>query len=95
MKRLLIRLNLVILVGLLLSTFLIACSNNQYYDRQIIDDKSYLNTPPLKKLTVPKGMSLPRQNNEYDIFPDKKNGVTGKLLDIRPPIQVFSLLNKN
>ncbi|MFS1563736.1 MAG: outer membrane protein assembly factor BamC [Candidatus Arsenophonus phytopathogenicus] len=81
------------LAGLSLAIFLVACTSNQHYKRQVSGDESYLNTPPLKNLTIPQGISLPLQNGEYDIPPANQNGAVGKALDIRPPIQTLSLLS--
>lgn len=81
------------LAGLSLAIFLVACTSNQRYKRQVSGDESYLNTPPLKNLTIPQGISLPLQNGEYDIPPANQNGAVGKALDIRPPIQALSLLS--
>ncbi|MDR5611685.1 MAG: outer membrane protein assembly factor BamC [Arsenophonus sp.] len=81
------------LAGLSLAIFLVACTSNQRYKRQVSGDESYLNTPPLKNLTIPQGISLPLQNGEYDIPPANQNGAVGKALDIRPPIQTLSLLS--
>lgn len=81
------------LAGLSLAIFLVACTSNQCYKRQVSGDESYLNTPPLKNLTIPQGISLPLQNGEYDIPPANQNGSVGKALDIRPPIQALSLLS--
>ncbi|MGP1955164.1 MAG: outer membrane protein assembly factor BamC, partial [Arsenophonus sp. NC-QC1-MAG3] len=38
-------------------------------------------------------ISLPLKNDEYDIPSVNKNGAVGKALDIRPPIQILSLLS--
>ncbi|MFS1539510.1 MAG: outer membrane protein assembly factor BamC [Candidatus Phlomobacter fragariae] len=81
------------LAGLSLTVFLVACTSNQRYKRQVSGDESYLNIPPLKNLTIPQGMSLPLQNGEYDIPPANQIGAVGKALDIRPPIQTLSLLS--
>lgn len=81
------------LAGLSLAIFLVACTSNQRYKRQVSGDESYLNTPSLKNLTSPQGISLPLQNGEYDIPPANQNGAVGKALDIRPPIQTLSLLS--
>lgn len=81
------------LAGLSLAIFLVACTSNQRYKRQVSGDESYLNTPPLKNLIIPQGISLPLQNGEYDIPPANQNGAVGKALDIRPPIQTLSLLS--
>ncbi|WGO84742.1 outer membrane protein assembly factor BamC [Arsenophonus apicola] len=81
------------LIALSLTVFLVACTTNQRYKRQVSGDESYLNTPALKNLTIPQGMSLPLQNGEYDIPPANQNGAVGKALDIRPPIQPLSLLS--
>ncbi|MFP3014470.1 MAG: outer membrane protein assembly factor BamC [Arsenophonus sp.] len=74
--------------------FLISCNgiDRNGYKRQVNDNESYLNTPPLKNLIIPKGMSLPLQNREFDILLANQNGVIGKALDIRPPIQILLLL---
>ncbi|MGP1932175.1 MAG: outer membrane protein assembly factor BamC, partial [Arsenophonus sp. ET-DL12-MAG3] len=76
---------------LLLVIFLTACIDNQHYKRQIISNESYLNTPSLKKLIIPKGILLPLRNIEYDILLVNQDGPIGKALDIRPPIQILSL----
>ncbi|MFV9997655.1 MAG: outer membrane protein assembly factor BamC [Arsenophonus endosymbiont of Dermacentor nuttalli] len=81
------------LAGLSLAVLLVACTTNQRHKRQVSGGESYLNTPPLKKLTIPEGMSLPLENGEYDIPPANQNGTVGKALDIRPPIQILSLLS--
>ncbi|MGP1959660.1 MAG: outer membrane protein assembly factor BamC [Arsenophonus sp. NC-TX2-MAG3] len=93
MATLLRKSKLIKLTILLFSVLLITCTSNQRYKRQVNSDELYLNIPPLKKLTIPKGISLPLKNDEYDIPSVNKNGAVGKALDIRPPIQILSLLS--
>ncbi|MGP1928998.1 MAG: outer membrane protein assembly factor BamC [Arsenophonus sp. NC-WZS1-MAG3] len=93
MATLLHKSKLINLTVLSFSVLLVTCTSNQRYKRQVNSDELYLNIPPLKNLTIPKGMSLPLQNDEYDIPPVNKNGAVGKALDIRPPIQILSLLS--
>ncbi|MBD2791695.1 outer membrane protein assembly factor BamC [Xenorhabdus szentirmaii] len=78
--------------GLSLVVFLAACSSDPRYQRQVSGDESYLDTPPLKTLTIPAGMILPLQNGEYTIQQMDLAGAVGKELDIRPPLQVLALL---
>ncbi|MGP1959049.1 MAG: outer membrane protein assembly factor BamC [Arsenophonus sp. NC-CH8-MAG3] len=93
MVTLLHKLKLIKLVVLSFSVFLVTCTSNQYHKRQVNSDDLYLNTPPLKNLTIPKGILLPLQNDEYNIPSVNKNGAVGKALDIRPPIQILLLLS--
>ncbi|MQL46861.1 outer membrane protein assembly factor BamC [Photorhabdus khanii] len=79
--------------GMSLVVLLAACSGDQSYKRQVNDDDTYLETPPLKALNVPAGMILPLQNGEYDIPPTASKGLVGKELDIRPPSQTLALLS--
>ncbi|MBD2809669.1 outer membrane protein assembly factor BamC [Xenorhabdus sp. Vera] len=80
------------IAGLSLVVFLAACSSDQRYKRQVSGDESYLETPPLKILSIPEGMTLPLQNGEYDIPSATSTGAVGKELDIRPPLQALALL---
>ncbi|MGP1956806.1 MAG: outer membrane protein assembly factor BamC [Arsenophonus sp. NC-PE1-MAG3] len=93
MATLLHKSKLIKLAVLSFSVLLITCTSNQRYKRQVNSDELYLNIPPLKKLTIPKGISLPLQNDEYHIPSVNKNGDVGKALDIRPPIQILLLLS--
>ncbi|MFP3029350.1 MAG: outer membrane protein assembly factor BamC [Arsenophonus sp.] len=93
MATLLQKLKVIKLAGVSLAVFLVACTTNQRYNRQISGDESYLNTPQLKNLIIPHGIYLSLQNSEYDIPSANQNGAVGKALDIRPPIQILSLLN--
>ncbi|MFP1765137.1 outer membrane protein assembly factor BamC [Lonsdalea quercina] len=80
-------------VSLSLITLLTACTNDQRYKRQVNGDESYLQTPEHRALNVPSGMILPLQNGDYDVPPINQNGLVGKNLDIRPPMQSLALLN--
>ncbi|MFP3013963.1 MAG: outer membrane protein assembly factor BamC [Arsenophonus sp. NC-QC1-MAG3] len=93
MATLLHKSKLIKLAVLSFSVLLVTCTSNQRYKRQVNSDELYLNIPPLKNLTIPKGISLPLQNDEYHIPSVNKNGAVGKALDIRPPIQILSLLS--
>jgi outer membrane protein assembly factor BamC len=76
-----------------LSLLLAACSTNQRYKREINGNESYLDTPPLKKLTVPENLVMPVEIGDYYINPVLKEGNTGKNVDIRPPIQPLASLS--
>ncbi|WJV55143.1 outer membrane protein assembly factor BamC [Prodigiosinella aquatilis] len=80
-------------IGVSLVMLLAACSSDQRYKRQVSGDESYLKTPEHRALKVPAGMILPLQNGDYDIPSASQNGMVGKALDIRPPMQPLALLN--
>lgn len=74
------------------SLLLAACSTNQRYKREVNGDESYLDTPPLKKLSVPQSLTMPIEIGDYYINPDIQKGNTGKNVDIRPPLQPLASL---
>ncbi|WP_038907345.1 outer membrane protein assembly factor BamC [Dickeya oryzae] len=80
-------------VGVSLIMLLAACTSDQRYKRQVNGDESYLQTPEHRALNVPPGLILPLQNGDFDIPPVNQNGLVGKALDIRPPMQPLALLN--
>ncbi len=68
------------------SLFIVGCSSDQNYKREVDGNDSYLKSPELKPLVVPKGMVIPPQTDEYYIYPSKAEGELGKNVDIRPPL---------
>ncbi|MGP1871274.1 MAG: outer membrane protein assembly factor BamC [Arsenophonus sp. ER-BJ3-MAG3] len=92
MAKLLNKSKVIKIMILSLIIFLIDCTDNHNYKRQINSDESYLNIHTLKNLIIPNGILLSLQNDEYDIPLVNQNGSIGKTLDIRPPIQTLLLL---
>ncbi|MXP67270.1 outer membrane protein assembly factor BamC [Pantoea sp. Aalb] len=75
------RVTLVFCTLILLSS----CFNEQNYSRKFSTNESYLQTFTPYTLKIPKGITLPLKNEEYDIPNKIINGPLGKKLDIRPP----------
>lgn len=69
----------------LASMFIVGCSNDENYRREIEGNDEYLNSPALKPLVVPAGVTVPRESNDFYIYEVKSEGQLGKNLDIRPP----------
>lgn len=74
-----------------LMLLLAGCSSDASYKREAGGGYKYLNTAALKPLQASAGLSLPQANDEYVIPVGQTQGVTGKQLDIRPPVQVLLL----
>lgn len=68
------------------SLFLVGCGSDQNYKRQIDGNEDYLNSPALKSLTLPKGVSIPAEIADYYIYKLDAKGDVGKQVDIRPPV---------
>lgn len=69
------------------SLFLVGCGSDQNYKREVDGNEDYLNSPVLKPLTVPQGVTVPAESSEYYIHFNKNEGaVYGKQVDIRAPI---------
>ena len=67
------------------SIFLVSCSSDQNYKREIDGSEDYLNSPALKALVIPKGVSVPVEVGDFYIDGSNIEGALGKKLDIRPP----------
>lgn len=75
--------------GLLLA----GCGSDTEFKRQVNDNvETYLNTPELKPLIVPEGITIPKKNAEYDVPKALLEGAVGLELDIRPPIVPKSVI---
>jgi len=67
------------------SIFLVGCSSDQNYKREIDGNEDYLNSPSLKALVIPEGVSVPIEAGDFYIDNSDIEGALGKHLDIRPP----------
>lgn len=85
--------NVVKMAGLSLLLMLAGCFNGAGYKRQASGDEDYLKSPTLHPLNSPPGMTLPAQNDDYQIPSVPTTGLVGKALDIRPPVQALALLS--
>lgn len=74
-----------LIVVSILSFIMIGCSSDERYKREIDGNDSYLQSPELKPLIVPKGMETPPTTNEFYVNKAAIAGYTGKQIDIRPP----------
>lgn len=68
-----------------LLTLLSGCSFDQRYRYQVNGTEDYLHTPALKPIQVPKGLTLPPADNQYNIGSVPQQGNTGLNVDIFPP----------
>lgn len=82
-------------VGLSLVIMLVGCSSDQRYKRQMSGDEAYLDAVPLKALKAPVGIFLPLQSGNYEVPAITLKGSVGKQLDIRPPVQLLTLLTNS
>lgn len=67
------------------SIFLVGCSSDQNYKREVDGNEDYLNSPALKSLVIPEGVSVPIEAGDYYVDKNNIEGIVGKQLDIRPP----------
>ena len=51
----------------IVSLFLVGCGSDQNYKREIDGNEDYLNSPALKPLIVPKGMTIPAETADFYI----------------------------
>lgn len=70
----------------IVSFFLVGCGSDQNYKREIDGNEDYLNSPALKPLIIPKGMSIPAESADFFIYKLDSKGNLGKQVDIRPPV---------
>ncbi len=80
------------MISLLAVAVLAGCSNPEtrsQANRGFDYEQETLRTAPL---LIPEGLQAPRFNTEYVIPKGTAEGVTGKVLDIRPPTQVLPLV---
>lgn len=80
------------MISLLAVAVLAGCSNPEtrsQANRGFDYEQETLRTAPL---LIPEGLQAPRFNTEYVIPKGTAQGVTGKVLDIRPPTQVLPLV---
>ena len=69
----------------IVSLLLVGCSSDQRYKREVDGSEDYLNSPEIKPLIVPNGMSIPPQTNDFYINRAAGEGMVGRNIDIRPP----------
>lgn len=79
-------------LSVITSMFLVGCSNDQRYKREVDSNEDYLNAPALKSLIIPKGVSVPQEVGEYYVINNNVEGAVGKQLDIRPPVLTISTI---
>lgn len=79
-------------LSVITSMFLVGCSNDQRYKREVDSNEDYLNAPALKSLIIPEGVSVPQEVGEYYIINNNVEGAVGKQLDIRPPVLTISTI---
>lgn len=70
----------------IVSLFLVGCGSDQNYKREIDGNEDYLNSPALKPLIVPKGMTIPAEVADFYIYKLDSKGNLGKQVDIRAPV---------
>jgi outer membrane protein assembly factor BamC len=73
------------------SLFIAGCSDKNY-KRQIEGNEDYLNSPSLKSLIIPEGVSVPMESGDFYIMNNNAEGAVGKQLDIRPPTLAISTI---
>lgn len=76
-----------------LSLLLTACSKDSNYKRQPNGDEAYLDAPRLKSLKSPESLMLPLKNGHFYVPDVTEKGIVGKKVDIRPPVQILTLLD--
>ena len=79
-------------LSVITSMFLVGCSNDQRYKREVDSNEDYLNAPALKSLIIPEGVSVPQEVGEYYVINNNVEGAVGKQLDIRPPVLTISTI---
>lgn len=67
------------------SLFLAGCGSDQSYRKEVEGNDDYLNSPELKPLIVPQGVTIPTETNDFYIYRTNTEGAIGKQVDIRPP----------
>ena len=68
------------------SLFLVGCSSDQNFKREVEGNEDYLKSPTLKPLIIPESISVPAESGEFYVVKTEFKGNLGKKLDIRPPI---------
>lgn len=76
----------------IVSLLLVGCSSDQRYKREVDGSEDYLNSPEIKPLIVPNGMSIPPQTNDFYINRAAGEGMVGRNIDIRPPLLPLALV---
>lgn len=72
-------------LSVITSMFMVGCSSDQSYKREVDGNEDYLNSPALKALIIPEGVSVPVESGDFYVDNNKIDGAVGKQLDIRPP----------
>lgn len=69
------------------SLFLVGCGSDQSYKREVDGNQDYLDSPALKPLIVPEGVTIPAETIDFYIYSNKiEGGAVGKQVDVRPPV---------
>lgn len=76
------------------SFFLVGCGSDQNYKREVDGNDDYLNSPSLKPLIVPQGITVPAEVADYFVNNGKIDGPLGKQVDIRPPVLPLSTISE-
>lgn len=72
-------------LSVITSMFMVGCSSDQNYKREVDGNEDYLNSPALKSLIIPDGVSVPAESGDFYVANNEIEGAVGKQLDIRPP----------
>ncbi|MCX8701446.1 outer membrane protein assembly factor BamC [Gilliamella sp. B2840] len=75
-----------VILTAIVSLLLVGCGSDQNYKREIDGNEDYLNSPALKPLIIPKGMTIPAEIADFFIYKLDSKGNLGKQVDIRPPV---------
>ena len=79
-------------LSVITSMFLVGCSNDQRYKREIDGNEDYLSSPALKSLIIPEGVSVPVESSDFYVDNNNVEGAVGKQLDVRPPTLTISTI---
>ncbi|OCG07921.1 hypothetical protein A9G13_06855 [Gilliamella sp. wkB178] len=76
-----------VILATVAALFLVGCGNDVNYKREVEGNDDYLNSPTLKPLIVPQGVSVPAEAADFYVYATKtEGGALGKQVDIRPPL---------
>lgn len=75
-----------VILTVLSSIFLVGCSNDQNYKREVDGNDDYLTSAALKPLVIPEGIAIPAEVADFYVYTAETEGALGKNVDIRPPI---------
>ncbi|MWN05857.1 outer membrane protein assembly factor BamC [Gilliamella sp. Pas-s95] len=73
------------ILSVVASLFLAGCGSDQNFKREVEGNEDYLQSPSLKSLIIPEGVSVPTETSDFYVDKTEIKGNLGKQLDIRPP----------